>query len=88
MQNNTIEERVFLLEVQVADLREDVTVTQVDVLDLDQDVNFLFDEQVIQDERLLNVEEATDAINAQLVTVDDALEGNYNFIWMIEVRRE
>ena len=88
MQNNTIEERVSLLEIQVADLREDVTVTQVDVLDLDQDVDFLFDEQVIQDERLLNVEEATDAINAQLVTVDDALEGKYNFIWMIEARRE
>ena len=59
--NVTIEERVSLLELQVAGL--------------DDDVNFLFDEQVIQDERLLNVEEATDTINAQLVTVDDELEG-------------
>ena len=56
-QNNTIEERVTLLEVQVADLREDVTVIQGDVVEVDEDltelegdVNFLFDEQVIQDE--------------------------------------
>ena len=64
-----------LLELQVADLREDVTVVQGDVADLDQDVNFLFDEQVIQDERLLNLEVATVSINAQLGAVDDELEG-------------
>ena len=46
-QNNTIEERVTLLEVQVADLREDLTVIQGDVVDIDEDVDFLFDEQVI-----------------------------------------
>ena len=43
--------------------------------DLDEDVDFLFNEQIIQDERLLNVEEATDAINAELDTVDDEIEG-------------
>ena len=37
-QNNIIEERVL----QVADLREDV-------VNLDYDINFLFEEQVIQD---------------------------------------
>ena len=75
VQNNTIEERVSLLEVQVADLREDVTVVQGDVVDLDDDVNFLFDEQVIQDERLLNVEETSDQVVVELGTVDEELEG-------------
>ena len=40
-------------------MREDLTTTDETVADLDQDVNFLFDEQVIQDERLLNLEEAS-----------------------------
>ena len=60
IQNVTIEERVTLLEIQV--------------VDLNQDVNFLFDEQVIQDERLLNLEEATDAINVELVLIDDQFD--------------
>ena len=75
LMNNTIEERVSLLEVQVADLREDVTVVQGDVVDLDQDVNFLFDETVIQDARLFTLEQMTDTINVDLVSVDDELEG-------------
>ena len=58
--NTTIEERVTLLEIQVADL--------------DQDVNFLFDEQVIQDERLLTLEEDTDTIKEQLFTVYGELD--------------
>ena len=52
VQNNTIEERVALLEVQMSDVREDLATTDENVADLDQDVNFLFDEQVIQDEKL------------------------------------
>ena len=59
-QNTTIEERVTLLEIQVSDL--------------DQDVNFLFDEQVIQDEKLLNLEQETDAIDAELEVIDGDLE--------------
>ena len=50
--------------------------------DIETDVDFLFDEQAIQDERLLNhderlfsLEQTTDAINAELVAVDDELEG-------------
>ena len=73
VQNSTIEERVSLLELQVVDLEENV-------VDLDEDVDFLFDEQVIQDERLLNLEEAMDAINTRLVTIDDELEGEE--IWV------
>ena len=63
VQNTTIEERVSLLEIQVADL--------------DQDVNFLFDEQIIQDQRLFSLEQGTDEINVQLVNIDDELEGTF-----------
>ena len=70
-QNSTLEERVELLEGQVV-------VIQDEIVDLDEDVDFLFDEQVIQDERLLNLEETTNSINAELVSVDDEIEGtNY-----------
>ena len=47
---------------------------EIQVTDLDQDVNFLFDEQVIQDEKLLNLEQETDAINEDLDVIDDDLE--------------
>ena len=61
VQNATIEERVSLLELQV--------------VDLDQDVNFLFDQQVIQDERLLNLEETSDQVVLELVEVNADLQG-------------
>ena len=59
MQNNTIEERVALLEIQVTDLEQNVS-------DLDQDVNFLFDEQVLQDERLFQLETETEGIEEEV----------------------
>ena len=59
-----------LLEVQVADLREDMTVVQADVVDLDQDVNFLFDEQVIQDARIFTLEQTS-------IEIDEQVEGIY-----------
>ena len=68
-QNNTIEERVSLLEIQVADLREDVTVVQTGVVELDQDVDFLFGEQLIQDERLFSLEQRS-------IEIDDEVEGD------------
>ena len=65
-QNTSIEERVALLELQVANL--------------DEDVDFLFDEQVIQDEKLLNLEQETEEIDEQLIIVDDVLEGKNRFL--------
>ena len=63
-------------------LEGQVVILQDEVFDIEADVNFLFDEQAIQDERLLNhderlfsLEQTTDAINAELVAVDDQLEG-------------
>ena len=59
-----------ILEIQVADTQEDLT-------ELEGDVNFLFDEQVIQDERLLNLEQTTVAIDAELDLIDDELESEF-----------
>ena len=67
IQNATIEERVTLLEIQVEEIEGQIT-------DLDQDVNFLFDEQVIQDERIFSVEQDTDDIISELDIVEDDLE--------------
>ena len=64
--NNTIEERVTLLEIQVTDMREDITEIDEDVTLLVEDVGFLFDETVIQDERLFSLEQDTDVINQEL----------------------
>ena len=59
-QNTTIEERVALLEIQVVVIQDEVT-------DLETDVDFLFDEQVIQDEKLLNLEQETEVIEQNIV---------------------
>ena len=50
IQNVTIEERVALLEIQMVEMEEDVTLLQ-------EDVNIVFDEQVIQDERIFILEQ-------------------------------
>ena len=67
VQNVTIEERVSLLEIKVVEIEEDVT-------GLDQDTNFLFAEQAIQDERLLDLEQETDAIDTELDMIDDEFD--------------
>ena len=54
-----------LLQIQVVEIEEDVT-------GLDQDVNFLFEEQIIHDERLLNLEE-------EINIMDDELESEHFF---------
>ena len=58
-----------LLEIQVVVIQDEVS-------DLETDVDFLFDEQIIQDERLFSLEQGTDAINAQLVSVNEEIESN------------
>ena len=79
IQNETIEERVALLEIQVADIEEDVINTRIDLSELEGDVNFLFDEQVIQDERLLGLEQGINVIESNLVVIDDELESKCLF---------
>ena len=77
IQNTTIEERVTILEAQVVEIEEDVTGFEVDLAELEGDVDFLFDETVIQDERIFTLEQTTDAINVQLVAIDDELESKF-----------
>ena len=67
IQNVTIEERVALLEIQVGDIEGDISV-------LMENDNFLFDEQVIQDERLFSLEQDTDDIISELDIIEDDLE--------------
>ena len=61
MQNVTIEERVALLEIQVADIEVDISI-------LFENDNFLFDETVIQDERLFSLEQETEEIEDDIVS--------------------
>ena len=48
-----------LLEIQVAEVNERVVL-------LEGDINFLFDEQVIQDERILILEQDSDVFDEDL----------------------
>ena len=70
--NATLEERVSLLEIQMVEIQEEVDER---VGQLEENVNFLFDETVLQDERLLRLEDDTDTIEEQLFTVLGELDG-------------
>ena len=59
VQNDTLEERVASLETQVTVIQDDVTDLEVNLIELEGDVNFLFDEQVIQDERIFTLEQTS-----------------------------
>ena len=50
---------------------------ELQIVDLDEDVDFLFDETVIQDQRLFSLEEETEEIDEQLIVIDDNLESVY-----------
>ena len=56
-------------------LEGQVVVIQDEVSDIETDVDFLFDETVIQDERLFSLEQETDAIDAELDIIDDEFQG-------------
>ena len=58
----------------MSDVREDLTTTDENVADLDQDVNFLFDEQIIQDERLFSLEQTANDVDDNLDLVNEELE--------------
>ena len=57
-----------LLELQVLDIQEDLG-------NLDENVDFLFDEQVIQDERIFSLEETSDQVIVELVQINGNVEG-------------
>ena len=69
IQNTTIEVRVTLLEIQAVVIQDDITGLGVDLTELEGDVNFLFDEQIIQDERLFSLEQTTIGRNEELYSL-------------------
>ena len=56
LNDTTIEERVTILEFQMADLTEDVTDLGEDVDVIDSEVAVILAGQIIQDERILELE--------------------------------
>ena len=60
MNDTTIEERVTILEFQMADLGVEVTDLGEDVDVIDNEVAVIFTGQVIQDERILELEDETE----------------------------
>ena len=58
----------------MVEIQEDITGLGVDLTGLDEDVGFLFDEQVIQDERLFSLEQTSKGIIAELDLIEDELD--------------
>ena len=46
-----------------------------DINGLDQDVNFLFEEQIIQDERLFSLEQTTLQVAVELAEINSNIQG-------------
>ena len=80
IQNATIEERVALLEVQVEQIQGDVTGLSLNLAEVDENVDFLFDEQVIQDERLFSLETETE-------TIEEEVEGSLYWAFLFLLLR-
>ena len=59
MNDTTIKERVTVLEFQVAGLTDDVTTITDDIADLEEGLTLVETEQIIQDERILELESDT-----------------------------
>ena len=66
---------MVVIQDDLTEIDEDVTGLEVDLTELDENVDFLFDEQVIQDERLLNLEETNLQIAVELAEVNVDLLG-------------
>ena len=67
-----------MLEVKVVEIEEDMIEVDDRVELVEGDVNFLFDEQVIQDERLLELEQTDNQVVVELAEINENIEGNSN----------
>ena len=65
-----------------------MTLLEIQVTNLDEDVDFLFDETVIQDERLFSLEQDTDAINTELDLLEDTIESEFLKNWLHQMRTD
>ena len=54
-----------------------MSLLELQVVDLDKDVDFLFDEQVIQDERLLGLENRALDVETRMLEVENEVEGSH-----------
>lgn len=68
MQNLTIDERVSILEIQVVEIFSDVE-------KVEEATGFLFDEQVIQDQRLFALEQDADELDDEVEALEDDFSG-------------
>ena len=50
----------------MAEIQTDLTITRIDLTELEGDVNLLSDEQVIQDERIFGLETDTETIEEEV----------------------
>ena len=64
-----------ILENQVVEIEEDITEVDDRVGLVEGDVNFLFDEQVIQDERLLELEQTSVEVIVELAEINANIQG-------------
>ena len=69
-----------ILEIQVVEIEEDVTVLGVGLEGLGENVDFLFEETIIQDKRIFNLEQTSIGILGDLQLVKDDIESKCLFI--------
>ena len=74
IQNTTIEERVSILESQVIEIEEDIGGLNIGLIEVDENVDFLFVQQFIQDKRLFSLEQTSLGILGELDSVENELE--------------
>ena len=61
------------------DIKEDISNVQEDVDDVDQDVSLIFDQQIIQDQRLFELETDSDALNEEVEGTINSIAIPYTF---------
>ena len=59
----------------MVEIEEDATDLGDDLTLLEENVNFLFDETIIQDQRIFSLEQIFIDVDAQLDVIDDTVEG-------------
>ena len=69
-----------MLEIQMVQVEDDIDGLGVDLSELEGDVDFLFDDQLIQDQRIFNVEEESSDLseNVRGMAVNCKV---LNFLW-------
>ena len=61
------------------EIEEDITALNVGLTEVDENVDFLFDEQVIQDERLFSLQQTSLGILEELDLIEDEMESMFKF---------